>query len=472
VNNRALDFIASSSRNPFGFTRGIPNPTHLDRYISPVQFERLAHDIRMWREAIREMEMAWYPQRVRTIRMYMDTVINPYIKSIMERWEDLTLQRDFFIYQVKGGKKEISKDLSQQIQELAWFHDYVKYTLHAEAWGYSLINLGDIIDDGFPNISFTRRENIRPDGGTNGEGGPILTSLVYSIDGIHITDSKDPMIGLCNHWIQTPSNIGVSKCGYGLLYETAMAEIHLRHITEWNMDYIENHGMPIKKGTTSKTGKDRDAFERFLQNAASNSWVLLDKATNDNIEYEWAQSVGTAWKSYDNMEMRLQGVVSQLWLGHTDAMKSTPGKLGGQQAANKDGFNESLIEQSMNSKRIRYGNFVTRKINEVFAPKMRQLGAYVGNKHLGGLIPSGYFLGLQNDAEETQVRRRINAERLISSQWAKNLNEAGFNVNANELGEFMKLKLTEAPPEKKLIEERETTTITKNDKNEQPETNG
>ena len=214
-------------------------------------------------------------------------------------------------------------------------------------------------------------------------------------------------------------------------------------------------GQPIKKGTTRKTGKERKEFESFLRNSASNAYVLLDKATDDNIEYEMAQSAGTAWKSYDNIINRIEGTASQVLLGHTDAMKSTPGKLGGMQAANKDGFNESLVEQAMNSKQTVTGNFVCRKINEVSAPLFRRLGRYVGSKIIRELIPEGYQFGLVNDNEENEVVRRKNAQTLVSAQWAEKTFNAGLKVDAKEFSTWTGFNFKEHTPEKKLDETRQ-----------------
>lgn len=456
MGSKALSYLSSSiypqgsSFAPYGFNRGMPTPTNISNYITPVQFERIAQDIRNWRDAMREMELAWYPMRVKSMRMFIDTVENGYVKAVLSRWKELTTQRDYKIYQVKGGKEIISRDLSQQLQEQTWVGDWISYCSDAQLWGYSLIEMRNIVDDSFPDITFTRRENIRPDG--NGNSGPILTSLVYAIDGMHVTE--DPLIDLCNHWIPTKSNRGVSSCGYGLLYNIALYEIHLRHILEWNVDYAESYGQPIKKGFTNKTGKERDNFEAFLRNGASSQWILLDKGTNDDVVYEMAKDAGTAWKTYENLENRLQGVISQLVLGHTDAIKSTPGKLGGMQAANKDGFNESLIEQAMNAKQIDAGNFVCKNVNQILAPKMRRLGEYVGSKTIKGLFPPGYTFGLQNDKEENEVKRRTNAQRLVVSEVIKNMNDAGWDIDQDQAIDWFGLNLTKSIPQHELIEKR------------------
>jgi hypothetical protein len=465
MNTRALSHIKSELNNSrfsgtFGFRRN-PTANSLHDLISPVQFERIVADIRSWRNSIREIESPTQPARVQAMRMFIDVWENPHVKAVIDRYKELTTLRDYEIFQMKGKKKVVSDDLTQQAEEQSWLNFYIDETVNALLFGYSLIELGDIVDDKFPNITTFPRENIRPDS----REGVVLTPMVHSMYGLNLSD--DPLIELCNHWIPTKSVRGANKCGSGLLYNISLAEIHLRHILEWNADYVEMYGQPIKVGKTRKTGEDRDEFEAFLANSASNAYVLLDKGTEDEITYEMAQNAGTAWKSYENFEQRLLSIIYKLVLGHEDAMKSTPGKLGGMQAANKDGFNVTMVEQAMNNKQIVAGNFVCNNINDIAAPKFRKLGKYVGSKIIGGLFPEGYKFGLKNDKEENDIKRRDNADKLVISTWAKNLNDAGYNVDVKELSERIGLTLTEAPPEQKRIEDRTTKTeITRNDNNQ------
>lgn len=462
MDTRAASFLSASileksGYNPMGFNKNKPTYSNIGDFISPVQFERWSHDVGMWRDSIREMELAYYPQRVKAMRMYIDTIENIYVKALYQRWKELTLQRDIIVYQNKGGKKIESEVLTQALDERAWFHDYLELTLEALWWGYTLISLGDIEKDEFPNISGTRRENINPDG--NGQGsGAILTSLIYSIDGLHV--EEDPLISLCNHWIPTKSDRFVSKCGYGMLYNISYNEIHLRHIMEWNIDYVELYGQPIRKGTTSKVGKDRKQFENWLKYAASRAYVLLDKGTNDEVEFVHQSNNGTSWKVYENIEKRLKNVLSQFTLGHEDAMQSTAGKLGGQQTASKDGFNVSLIEQGMIAKQIYCGNFVGRKVNDTFGPNMRRLGSLIGSKSIKELLPEGYYFGFKNDKEEDEIRRRNNVNRKAIAEYAKGMNDAGYDIDVKQLSTSFGMNLIKSIPEKKLIEQRDTTTRT------------
>src|SRR5690606_20886238 len=129
--------------------------------------------------------------------------------------------------------------------------------------------------------------------------------------------------------------------------------------------------------------------------------------------------------------------------------QSLPGKLGGMQAANKDGFNESLIEQAINSKQIRIGNYVSGVINQISAPKFRQLGEKVGSSLISNLIPKGYSFSLKNDKEEYEIKKRKNAQRIVVSTYVKDLNTAGWDVDQKQLEEELGFKLTPATPETK-----------------------
>jgi len=434
--------------------------TSISNFITPVQFARLSADVKSWRDAIREAELAFYPMRVRMQRIYMDTVENPFIKAIIERWFELTLQRDYQVYQVKNGVKVISKDLSQQLQEQTWFDEYIKGILEAELYGYSLIELGDITsvegNDGFYNLKCIQRENIRPDGRREEPGIPILTSLIYSLDGLQISP-LDPLVDMFNHWIPTRSNRGKS-CGYGLLYNIALCEILMRKTNEWNADFVEMFGQPIKKGKTRKVGPERDQFEAFLASSASSAWFLGDLNTEDDITYEMVQNAGTAWKSYDNFIGRQEAIINQLFLGHTDSMKSTAGKLGGMVTQSKDGFGISLVEQALNAKKVKYGDFTKKVIDNIGAPRFRRIGRYTGSKLIAGLFPSPeYKFDLHNDVEERETRMRKNADMRVTGEWVKLLYDGGLQVDEKEVEEWTGFKLTRVIPTKKLEEVRENT---------------
>lgn len=458
------------SFNPFQ-TYGKIDSQHISRTIAPIQFERWAADIADWRSAMSEMEHAFYPFRVKSVRIYIDTIENVFVKALINRMQELVLQRQPQVYQYKsdsrGGarKKVISSDLSQQLNANFWFEDYRKLILDAPLWGFRLIELGEIDlsnENLFPNLTFTRPENIRIDKWR----GALLTSIPYFIDGIEVQNIEE--VTMWNHYIGTKSNRGVSDCGYGMLYNISEYAIHLKHLLGWRLDFIENYGQPTRVGTTSKQGTARKKFEQFLANPSSNQYILLDKSTSDEVKFESmaGTGTGTAWKSHGDAANFLKKELSQMVLGHEDAFMTTPGKVGANVTSNKDGFNESSMEQAINQKQIIYSNFEIRKMNEVSFPSFRKLAKYTGIKRID-LVPEGYTYGLTNDKEDQEVRRRFNADLQGKAQAFLSFYNAGLKLkNVNDLNDMipeLPNGFVEFIPVKELKEERNSKTEIKKD---------
>lgn len=475
--NPSISQYDTRSFNPFGYFsqnagRQNVSPQHISNAIAPIQFERWAADIADWRAAMREMELAFFPFRTKSTRIYIDTWENVFIKSLVFRMQELVLKRDPEIYKFQidpkkpmaGKRKVISRDLTQQLQANFWFEDYRTYILDAILWGFRLIELGDFcpeLPNPFPQLTFTRPENIRIDNWR----GALLTSIPYYIDGIEV--ENDDLVKTFNHFISTKSNRGVSAVGYGMLYNFSEYAIHIKHLLGWRLDFIENYGQPTRVGITNKQGKARAKFEAFLANPTSNQYVLLDRGTNDEFKLEESSNgTGTAWKSHGDASNFLKKELSQMGLGHEDAMMTTPGKVGANVTSNKDGFNESTMEEALNQKQVKYSNFEIAKVNEVSAPAFRALSKYSGVKDID-LVPLGYVYGLTNDKEDQEVTRRFNSNMEAKGKWLLSFYNAGLQIkdveDINSMvpeipGGFIKVE-----PEKKLDEFRSSKTEIKKD---------
>jgi hypothetical protein len=430
------DFFGVGSANKGSF------PKNLNRNFAPVQFQRVSHDVGMWRATLAEAENPLRPNRVAMQRMYMDTILNGTSYAMWNFRKQNTLVRDFAIYELKNGKKEYSSVLSQQFMAQTWLHTYCDLMLDALGYGYSLIQLGDLVNDTFPNIRNTPREHIRPDGMyLNGEQtGAILTSLVYAYDGVHlesgekgflVADETDPLISLFNHYVTTPSQTGYGLCGLGEFFMVAFCEIHLRHLIEWNMDSAQLFGQPIRVGKTSQTGNERAEFERSLMDMGSSAAIIIDEAYQ-KLELVSPPQGGTQWKSYGQSIEYFEGVISQILLGHKDALRTAPDKLGGNQSANKDGFNINFIQQAFNLKQTSDADFLRNTLNQQTIPKIRAIGQKFGSKLLKNLVPQGFFIEQRNDLEDAEIERRVNSQTLQATQWAKAAHDAGMEVDIEQ----------------------------------------
>ncbi|MEI8111159.1 MAG: DUF935 family protein [Chitinophagia bacterium] len=386
---------------------------NLTNYIAPVQLQRLRHDVAMWREAVTEAENAWYPQRVKMQRMFIDTILNGHVYSLMERRKDLTLLRDWRFIDDKDNESDELKSLFNT----EWFDLLVGYSLDALFFGYSLISLGDIDNDSFTNTSLIRRWNISPDRMN-------VSEFIYSLSGANFNDEpyKDWHI-----WVPTPSEHGVGTCGYGLFYKIALYEIFLRNTLGYNGDFVELFAMPYRVGKTTKTEEaERAELEAAIQNMGSAGWALIDPM--DEIEFLENGMAGTGYTAYESLEERCEKKVSKIVLGHEDAVSSTPGKLGAGQG------DENPISVALKDKQVKDGKFIERMVNGQLLPKMRNLGFK---------IPDNFRFEYKNDAEKEAFRTREDASNKVTAEIAQVMKNAGLKMDAKYFEDRTGIKTTE-----------------------------
>jgi phage gp29-like protein len=402
-----------------------PNtPSSLSSFISPVQLNRIKFDVRMWRECIAEAEYAYFPYRVKMQQLYIDTILNGHVASLMERRHDLTMLRKFNI-EVNGQASEV---LTQQFEESEWFEDFQLYALDAEFFGYSLIELGDIKDDEFKDISIVRRWNVSPDR-------KEATDYIYQPNGHKF--EEEPF----KNWhiyVPTRSENGVSKCGYGLFYKIALYEIFLRNTLGFNGDFVELYSQPYRLGKTTKTsGPERDALENAIKNMGSSGWAITDPS--DDITFLETALGGTGYKGYESLESRCQKIVSKLVLGHADAVDSTPGKLGSGQGS-KDGANTdgSPVAMALADKQAKDGRKMQRTCNNNLFPKLKALG-------LKG-IPDNMRLVYANDAEQQQERTQTDAANLATATVAYQMKQAGLQMTPEYYQKVTGIPTEAVPP--------------------------
>lgn len=358
---------------------------NMKRLITPVQFNRIRQDVLSWRKAIEEAERAYYPFRVAMQRVYQDTVLNGHVAACMERRKDLNLLRDFRVVDQQGVENE---QLTKQLNQISWLRGFMGYALDAHYYGYSLISLGDVVNGLIKKVEIVPRWFISPDR-------RVVSSFIYSASGASWDDKP------YSDWhifVDTPSEDGVSPCGYGLLYKVALYEIYCRNVLGDNADYAEMYGMPMRIGKTQKTDEESRAdMEDALKNMGSAGYAIIDPM--DEIEFLETAKAGTGYKSYESLEKRCENKISELILGHQDAMSSTPGKLGGGQGdANEVGDGTSPTAEALNDKKAKDGRWLENIINEELLPKLAKLGVVQ--------IPEGYCFAFENDGEQEEGRMR------------------------------------------------------------------
>jgi phage gp29-like protein len=353
------------SVNPFGRSLNATTDVkkNLANYIAPIAFKRLRHDVSTWRDILVETENVFFPHRVKAQRLYIDTINNGHVFACMERRKDLTLLRKWeFINSVTGEINEnvqniFTENIQGKSQNKEWFNNFLNYSLDSIFFGYSLIALGDIIADEFPNLQLIKRWNVSPDRQT-------VSNITYSISGEAFLEEP------YKNWhvyVKTYNDIGTSKSGYGLLYKVGLYEIFLRNLLGFNGDFIELYAQPYRVGKTTKTNEDeRSELANTLKEMGSAGWALIDP--EDDIKFLETALGGTGYKGYEDLEKRLEAKISKIILGHSDALDSTPGKLGGGQG------DANPVQIALNDKQTKDGSFISNVVNSSLIENMRNLG--------------------------------------------------------------------------------------------------
>jgi phage gp29-like protein len=306
-----------------------------------------------WRDSIVQAENQWYPYRTIMQELFLDTVLNAQVIACIERRKDLTLLRDFKMVNEDDSENEKDMEMINQM----WFKKFISYSLDAIFYGYTMINMGSIVDNKFPNLQITRRDYVN----TNWN---MILDYPTTPTGVVITDKQ------YNNWnilVKTNQPNGVNDCGYGLLYPVGVLEIYLRNILGFNATFVELFTSPFRVAKTDTASEDEmDRLEELMSNFGNNAWGVFGK--EDEFEFLQTNNQGNSYEAFANFEKRLEDKISKIILGHADALDSVPGKLGGGSGE------DNPVYIAIRDKRNVDGEFIENIVNNELIPRLNALG--------------------------------------------------------------------------------------------------
>lgn len=395
--------------------QGIVNdPRDLNKWRGPVQVLRLKVDLSVLKAAVVEAErpLPSLPYRVQMQTIFLNTIDNGTVYSCVQKRKNLTLLKKFHIC----DENDQTDEEATKLLDTEWFHLMRNYIHDAQYYGYSLITFGEMIEGTFPDVQIARRTDISPDR-LNLASFPYIPTGINFMEGQHFDWSL---------YVSTPSENGVSKCGYGLLYKVAPYEIIIRSLTAWNTDYTERYGMPTAVIKTVKDDEEeRNKAEEAAQKLGSSGYLILD--INDDYHLENGDTGGTGWKSYDNLESRCKKQISAIILGHEDGLSSSTGKL----TADDDESPQQKAQRECESVDTRFEEHV---INNILLPKLIKLGVN---------IPVGKKYKLKNDLETEKEEKHDTQQAAAWAKIALDAKNAGIKIDSATFEEKTGLKTTD-----------------------------
>lgn len=459
--------IINVNKSPLGGGIGYPqNIPHVENnahrpsnYMLPLQIERLVVDITTLNLGFSEAENAWYPHRFRLQQIFIQMIREGHTLSCIEKRKRLTLQKDFCIGKKNADGQWIENKEATKIFNKKWFKTLVGYGLDAQFYGYSLIQLGDLIikgkDYNFKNLTVLKRWNISPDRhqfvqipyqtwGLSIDKKEFFTEVSakrhdkqYGID-VYNEDVDDRGEKFDDWWvyIDTPSDIGASVCGYGLLATVAMYSIILKSNLKWNANFNQMNVAPYRHAQTDHDF-DSDEYKRLAQalSQMGNSGYLL--TNKDDVLNFINGNTGPLWQSFGDLEKRCQAMISKLIGGHANFMDAQATALGGGSGGKKvaeedttpEGKAQLMIEKEQDS-------FCLNFLNDVCYPKFQKLGFPLKN---------GECFYLPNDKEKMEVRKRKDEADQVTANIFKTIKEAGGKPDWNYFSERTGITTEEAP---------------------------
>lgn len=428
-----------------GSMRGIPfveSNAHAPRnFMVPLQIERIKTDLESWRLAVIEMENANYPHRFREQQLLIDVVLEGHVAACLKKRKQMTLLKQFKIGKQNDEGVWVENKVASAIFKKKWFKELVGYGLDAQFYGYSLIQLGDLISKGgkydFKNLTILKRWHVSPDR-------KQLVQVPYQTWGIdiqpsaelrmfqnhddqyatHFTEDVDANGVPFDDWmvyVDTPSDNGSSICGYGLLYTVALYAIILKNNLGFNAKFNEMFVAPYRVIKTQEKFDTQEyaALKRSAQQMGSFGYLLL--GTNDEIQFANANT-GTGYQSYADIEKRCQAMISKLIGGHANFLDSQATALGGGNSGKSAIDQDSTPEgQAIAAMEKEQNDFALSFLNDICYPKFQNIGIPLKDDEC---------FYLPNDKEDFELRIKNDSANLGTATVWKTAKEAGLKLDA------------------------------------------
>lgn len=322
--------------------------------IARQQLTRISAAINRWQAARMTAESEVMPNNTELIRIYRDIEIDAHLWALTQTLRLKTLANAFAVY---DENDEIDQDATDLFTK-KWFREVQVAVVDADLKGFSLVQLGDIVNGCFIDAEVVPREYVVQ------QRGGVKKNLGNPNDLI------DFNAGAFKNWLVP---IGRSR-DLGILDKAAPLIIKKKEVISAWSEAAELFGMPMRIGRTNIQDADkRENMENMLANMGEAAWGLFD---NEDV-IELIQTSKTDFSNlYNSFIERVNSELSKLILlqtGTTDE-KSFVGS-----AQVHEGILQDVIES--------YILKVEDVANEILIP--------ICERH--GLIKMGCYLKANNE---------------------------------------------------------------------------
>lgn len=251
--------------------------------------------INRWQAARMTFESYIMPNNTELMRVYNDIEVDAHLWALMQTIRLKVLANAFAVYDEKDEIDEVATDLFTQ----KWFRQLCIAVVEADFYGFSLVQLGDIVNGSFVDAEIVPREYVvQQKGGVKKNLGNPNDLLPFNASGFQ-------------NWLVP---IGETR-NLGLLDKAAPLVIKKKEVISAWSEAAELFGMPIRIGRTQiQNPEKRENMEDMLENMGEAAWGVFDKED----EIELIQTSKTDFSNlYDSFIDRVNSELSKLVLLQT-----------------------------------------------------------------------------------------------------------------------------------------------------------
>lgn len=283
-------------------------------------------DLGDWRAAWQMAINIDNPQRVRLYDLYRDVDIDLHLSGCVGQRMGFVLARSFKLEKADGS----TDDEAVKLFDAPWFKQFLMQTLSSRYWGYTLIELGDVVlnEDGkrmYTETKIVPRKHVLPEFGVvvRQVGEDAKAGIDYRADNL-----KDWYI-----------EVG-SADDLGLYLKAATQTIPKKNALGFWDTFSEIFGMPMRIAkTTTRDDKERAKMEKMMEGMGAALWAVVQEGTEIEVV---ENSRGDAYNVYDRRIDRANTELSKLILHQT--MTIEDGSSLSQSQTHLEVFNH-LVEQ-------------------------------------------------------------------------------------------------------------------------------
>ena len=258
-------------------------------------------DIADWRGAWQMAINVENPNRQRLYDIYRDTEADGHLSGCVRQREGFVMAKSFKLVDAAGKEDDEALCFFDQ----AWFKQLCRLVLDSVYWGHSLIELGDIVQDGdgrrcYSGVRLIPRKHVIP------EFGRVVVQL-----------GDDWRAGVDYH--EPPFSDWLIEAGrpddLGLFLKTAPHTIPKKNMLAFWDSFGEIFGMPMRIAkTASRDTREIERLNRMLVEAGASQTAVMPLDT----ELEFVESTrGDAYNVYDQRVDRANSELSKIVVGQT-----------------------------------------------------------------------------------------------------------------------------------------------------------